>query len=131
MTSAASARASSTRPRCARFAASSRRPSAGFCMRWTVATTDRQPRGGFMRGTRVGRIVRRIAVTIAGGIVIAFGIVLLPLPGPGWLVIFGGLGILGTEYEWARRLLLQVRRLVTRWTKWLAAKPLRRRCCDA
>jgi uncharacterized protein (TIGR02611 family) len=77
-----------------------------------------------MRGTRVGRIVRRVAVTIAGVAVIVIGIALLPLPGPGWLVIFGGLGILGTEYEWARRLLSQVRRLVTRWTKWLAAKPV-------
>ena len=27
------------------------------------------------------------------------------LPGPGWLLIFVGLGILSTEYMWARRLL--------------------------
>jgi uncharacterized protein (TIGR02611 family) len=77
-----------------------------------------------MRGTRVGRIVRRVAVTIAGVAVSAIGIALLALPGPGWLVIFAGLGILGTEYEWARRLLSNVRRQVTRWTKWMAAQPL-------
>jgi uncharacterized protein (TIGR02611 family) len=86
--------------------------------------TERQPRSGFMRGTRIGRIVRRVAVTLAGLAVIAVGIVLLPLPGPGWLVIFGGLGILGTEYEWARRLLSAVRRQVTRWTRWLSAQPI-------
>jgi uncharacterized protein (TIGR02611 family) len=63
-------------------------------------------------------------VTIAGVAVIAIGIVLLPLPGPGWLVIFAGLGILGTEYEWARRLLARVRRQARRWTQWIGAKPL-------
>jgi len=33
------------------------------------------------------------------------GVALLVLPGPGWLLIFVGLGILSTEYMWARRLL--------------------------
>jgi uncharacterized protein (TIGR02611 family) len=54
----------------------------------------------------------------------ALGILLLPLPGPGWLVIFAGLGILGTEYAWARRLLARVRDYARRWTQWIAAKPL-------
>jgi uncharacterized protein (TIGR02611 family) len=89
-----------------------------------VETSEPQRRAGFLRGTRIGRVVRRVAVTIAGAVVIAVGIVLLPLPGPGWLVIFAGLGILGTEYEWARRLLSRVRRQVTRWTQWIAAKPV-------
>jgi uncharacterized protein (TIGR02611 family) len=46
------------------------------------------------------------------------------LPGPGWLIIFGGLGILATEYAWAARLLAWVRGHVKRWTRWLAAQPL-------
>lgn len=57
----------------------------------------------------VGRFVRksgkRIAVTVTGFTVVIVGIVLIPLPGPGWLIVFGGLAILGTEYVWARRLL--------------------------
>jgi uncharacterized protein (TIGR02611 family) len=73
---------------------------------------------------RIGRIARRVGVTVAGALVIAVGIVLLPLPGPGWLIIFAGLGILGTEYAWARRLLARVRRQVRRWTKWIASKPM-------
>ena len=71
-----------------------------------------------VRSTRVGRIVWRVAVTVAGVAVIAVGIVLLPLPGPGWLIIFAGLGLLGTEYAWARRLLTWLRDIVLRWTRW-------------
>jgi uncharacterized protein (TIGR02611 family) len=83
-----------------------------------------QQRSAEPGGSRLGRLARRIGVTIAGIAVIAIGIVLLPLPGPGWLIIFAGLGILGTEYTWARRLLAAVRRQVRRWTAWLAGKPL-------
>ncbi len=57
----------------------------------------------------VGRFIRRsgkrIAVTIAGAVVVLVGIALLVLPGPGWVLIFAGLAILSTEYVWARRLL--------------------------
>jgi uncharacterized protein (TIGR02611 family) len=33
------------------------------------------------------------------------GLALLVLPGPGWVLIFVGLSVLGTEYVWAQRLL--------------------------
>ncbi len=48
---------------------------------------------------------KRVAVTIAGFAVILAGIAMLVLPGPGWVAIFLGLGILATEYVWAERLL--------------------------
>jgi uncharacterized protein (TIGR02611 family) len=53
----------------------------------------------------IRRSGKRIAVTIVGFAVLIAGIALLVLPGPGWLLIFIGLGILGTEYVWAQRLL--------------------------
>ncbi len=56
-------------------------------------------------GRFIGRNGQRIAVTIAGFAVLLAGVALLVLPGPGWLLIFVGLGILSTEYMWARRLL--------------------------
>jgi uncharacterized protein (TIGR02611 family) len=56
-------------------------------------------------GRLIGRNGQRIAVTIAGFAVLLAGVALLVLPGPGWLLIFVGLGILSTEYMWARRLL--------------------------
>jgi uncharacterized protein (TIGR02611 family) len=53
----------------------------------------------------IKRSGKRIAVTVVGGVVLLAGIALLVLPGPGWLLIFIGLGILATEYVWAERLL--------------------------
>jgi uncharacterized protein (TIGR02611 family) len=70
-----------------------------------------------------GRLVWRVAVTIVGVAVVAGGIILLPLPGPGWLIIFAGLGILATEYEWAARLLRFARDQLKRWTRWVAEQP--------
>jgi uncharacterized protein (TIGR02611 family) len=60
-------------------------------------------------GRFIGRNGQRIAVTIAGFAVMLAGVALLVLPGPGWLLIFIGLGILSTEYHWARRLLAKAK----------------------
>jgi hypothetical protein len=40
-------------------------------------------------------------VTVAGATVLAAGLAMLVLPGPGLLVIALGFAILGTEYAWA------------------------------
>ena len=53
----------------------------------------------------IARNGRRIAITVVGVVVLLAGLALLVLPGPGWLLIFVGLSILGTEYVWAQRLL--------------------------
>jgi len=48
---------------------------------------------------RAGRVAVGL-VLVAAGVVLA-----LPgVPGPGLLVIFGGLTVLGTEFAWAERL---------------------------
>lgn len=52
---------------------------------------------------------RRIVVLIVGSTVVIFGIVLLVLPGPAFVVIPVGLAILATEYAWARRWLQIIR----------------------
>lgn len=70
-----------------------------------------------------GTLAVRILVTLLGLAVIVVGIVLLPLPGPGWLIIFAGLGILATEYAWAARLLHRTRRYVEAWTRWALRQP--------
>lgn len=56
-------------------------------------------------GRFIARNGRRIAVTVIGVLVVLAGLVLLVLPGPGWVLIFVGLSILGSEYVWAQRLL--------------------------
>lgn len=53
----------------------------------------------------VGRNGRKVGIFVLGVIVVAAGIALLPLPGPGVVVIIIGLVILATEFEWAERLL--------------------------
>lgn len=65
----------------------------------------------------------RIGITLLGSAVIVGGIILLPLPGPGWLIIFAGLGLLATEYEWAKRLLRFGRAQLARWTEWIKRQP--------
>lgn len=67
-----------------------------------------------------GRTAWRVGATLVGLVIIAGGIVLLPLPGPGWVIIFAGLGVLATEYPWAARLLTWLRDQVQRWTHWIA-----------
>jgi uncharacterized protein (TIGR02611 family) len=70
-----------------------------------------------------GRQIWRVGVGLIGLIIIVVGIILLPLPGPGWLIIFMGLAVWGTEFEWAKRLLGFARRQVARWTSWLLRQP--------
>ena len=55
--------------------------------------------------------------------VVIVGIVLLAAPGPGWLVIFLGLGTWATEFAWAKSLLSLTRRTVSKWTAWLGGQP--------
>lgn len=67
----------------------------------------------------VRRKVKRVAIAIAGGIVLVAGIIAIPYPGPGWLIVFTGLAILATEFEWARRLLKKARGEYDKWQQWL------------
>lgn len=48
---------------------------------------------------------KRFLRILMGFTLLAVGIVLLIGPGPGWLVILLGLGLLAAEFVWARRLL--------------------------
>ncbi|MGI8696878.1 MAG: TIGR02611 family protein [Mycobacteriales bacterium] len=69
------------------------------------------------------RVAYRAVVGIVGAAVVAGGVLLLPLPGPGWLIIFLGLGILATEFSWAKRLLRWARGEFRRWTQWTKRQP--------
>jgi uncharacterized protein (TIGR02611 family) len=54
------------------------------------------------------KLLRRIAITIAGTVIVAVGVVLLVAPGPGLVVIALGLAVFAVEYRWARRHLAAV-----------------------
>lgn len=77
-----------------------------------------------IRSNPTGRMALKTAVAIAGALVVALGIVLIPLPGPGWLLVIGGLGIWAVEFHWARRLLEFTRRHVQSWTRWVKRQSL-------
>ncbi|MHA7264526.1 PGPGW domain-containing protein [Arthrobacter sp. TMN-37] len=47
--------------------------------------------------------VRRTSIEVAGWTLVVFGIAALVLPGPGLLMVVGGLAILSQQYAWARR----------------------------
>lgn len=55
------------------------------------------------------RQARRVVVLVVGVSVLAFGIALLVLPGPAFVVIPMGLGILSIEFVWARVWLKKLR----------------------
>ncbi len=69
--------------------------------------------------------LRRFGVSVLGVAVIVAGVILMPLPGPGMLVVLAGLGILATEFHWARRLLVWIRHHAQ--DAWAAAKDRLRR----
>ena len=51
------------------------------------------------------RQAKRIVKIVVGFTLLILGILLLVLPGPGWVIIFFGLALLAAEFAWARRLL--------------------------
>lgn len=53
--------------------------------------------------------MKRFFVALIGGTVVLIGVAMLVLPGPGTLVIAGGLTLLATEFFWARRALRKAR----------------------
>ena len=59
-------------------------------------------------------ILKRVLVGVVGGLITVLGVVALIAPGPGWLIIFAGLGILGTEFAWAARALKTAKGVASR-----------------
>jgi uncharacterized protein (TIGR02611 family) len=59
-------------------------------------------RGAIRRNPKADRAYR-VGVGVVGGTTTALGVVLMPLPGPGTLIALGGLAVLATEFEGAKR----------------------------
>ena len=73
------------------------------------------------------RWARQGGVTVVGISMLAGGVAMLVLPGPGLAVILLGLAVLATEYDWAARLLAGLRQRVSRMAKPLAERVRRKR----
>ncbi len=78
--------------------------------------------------------MKRFFIALIGGTVVLIGAAMLVLPGPGALVIAGGLAILATEFIWARRALRNAKGAVAKvrrksgFTTWLR---MRKRGCSS
>ncbi|MEV4443222.1 TIGR02611 family protein [Streptomyces sp. NPDC049577] len=81
--------------------------TAGSTAGDTAGLGSRAPR--FIRRSRALHLSWQAGVFVVGLAVVVAGVIMLPLPGPGWLVIFAGMAIWATEFVWAQ--------LVLRWTK--------------
>lgn len=71
-----------------------------------------------------GKKIRRVVVGIVGTLVLIIGIIAIPYPGPGWLIVFTGLAILATEFTWAERVLHYARGKYDAWQQWLGRQQL-------
>jgi uncharacterized protein (TIGR02611 family) len=61
----------------------------------------------------------RIVVAVIGLAITIGGLALVPLPGPGWLIVFVGVAVLASEFESARKVERRGKRILTAWTDWL------------
>lgn len=65
---------------------------------------------------------KKIVIGTTGGVVTMVGLIMVPYPGPGWLVVFAGLAILATKFEFARKWLEYGKDKYDKWHKWLLAQ---------
>lgn len=88
-------------------------PAIVLAVIWSLVRSQRQVRI-FVEGlnqevatlfTDPLRQTKRLITLVVGSTVVMFGGVLLITPGPGVVVVLVGIGILATEFVWARRLL--------------------------
>ena len=69
--------------------------------------------------------LKKSAVTVVGMALVAGGLALLVLPGPGILLVAAGLAVLATEYVWAQRLVGKAKESAKRAQKEAVSSPWR------
>lgn len=68
---------------------------------------------------RVIRGSKKVIIGVLGALVVLIGIVLVPYPGPGWLIVFTGFAILATEFAFAEKTLAYLKARYEAWIVWL------------
>jgi uncharacterized protein (TIGR02611 family) len=76
-----------------------------------------------IRSNRNSRLIYRVVVAIIGLVIVLVGLIMVPFPGPGWLVVFIGLAVWASEFEWAQRLRHRAGGTLKAWTDWLKPQP--------
>lgn len=70
------------------------------------------------------RNAQKALIGFVGWAVLLLGLVMIPYPGPGWLVVFIGLSILAREFTWAHRLHVYGRARYDTWQRWIKQQPI-------
>ena len=73
-----------------------------------------------IRARPVVDLTYRIVVGVIGTLVLVVGIIAIPYPGPGWAIVFLGLGILATEFRAAQVVLAHARARYDAAMAWFA-----------
>ena len=76
-----------------------------------------------IRSNQHSHLIYRIVVGVVGLVIVVIGLIMVPFPGPGWLVVFVGLAIWASEFEWAQRLLHLAKSTLHAWATWLRPQP--------
>lgn len=58
--------------------------------------------------------LRKLIVGVIGGTIVLIGVAMIVLPGPAFVVIPVGFGILATEFAWARRAVRRARVMIAK-----------------
>ncbi len=58
--------------------------------------------------------LRKLIVAVIGITILLLGVAMVVLPGPAFIVIPVGLGILATEFAWARRMVRRTRVMIAK-----------------
>lgn len=99
----------SARPRLRRYRKSDPRYTPEHDFRWRAK----------IRANPQSHFVYRWVVFGIGLVIVATGLVLVPLPGPGWLIVIIGLLIWSSEFDRAQWLLDFVRDKLKLWNAWV------------
>jgi len=70
---------------------------------------------------------KRLVVTVVGFTVVLIGVIMFFTPGPAIIVIPVGLGILATEFVWARRLLKHVKERASQMANKVTGKAMNKK----
>lgn len=69
---------------------------------------------------KIKKQTKKTTIAVLGFLVVILGLIMVPYPGPGWLVVFAGLAVLATEFDWAQGILDKAKGYYDAWMNWLA-----------
>ena len=76
-----------------------------------------------IRSNPITLIAYRTMIGVVGAALVLVGIPMIPLSGPGWVIVFLGVAVWSSEFEWAKRLLHHGKARLKGWERWVLVLP--------